>query len=137
MLSGAAHKLLTRPSLWPLSLQDTYNWAADKLSGAATETQKSASPMISDADKQASKAQTEAKGYLQTAADTVKVGARHTRQQDVTLTSQQGTVAGWSFRIQISISTCIDALNCSLADDDEQVIRSFVCGYWHGVLYGC
>ena len=55
------------------SLQDTYNWAADKLAGASKETQKSADSMTSDADKQASKAQSEAKGYLQTATDTVKV----------------------------------------------------------------
>lgn len=76
-------------------MQDTYNWAADKLSGATKETQKSASSMTSDADKQASKAQTEAKGYLQTASDTVKVSFPECKPYTTLKTEQsQAGVAG-------------------------------------------
>ncbi len=54
-------------------MQDTYNWATSKLSGAAKETQDGVKKMNLEANDQAGKAHSEAKGYVQSATDTLKV----------------------------------------------------------------
>ena len=54
-------------------MQDTYDWAAEKLSSASKETSDGVSKMNKEADHHAGKAHTEAKSYLESAGDTIKV----------------------------------------------------------------